>query len=123
MMKKINITDTEKLAAAIKEAEGRATARTVSVKEIQYVIEEVSKDIPKAMLHGTKVYYDGAQHFPNAYKYRPESTHWEAENVRGRWYITSIYRYTCPNRRRNTRVEYSEEAKQRIIENASYCYM
>ena len=33
-MKRINITNTEKLAAAIKEAEGRATARTINVEGI-----------------------------------------------------------------------------------------
>ena len=116
---KINIKNEEKLAAAIAEAEGRATARTVTVKEIRNILERVSEGIPKAALHGTKVHYDGGEHFPNAYKYRPESTHWTAENVRGNWYITSIYRSTCPNRRRNTVVEYSDTAKEKIIENLS----
>lgn len=119
-MKRINVNDVEKISVAIKEAEGKATARTVSAKNIMRVIDKVSDGIPKAKLHGTKIHYDGAEHFPNAYKYRPESTHWEAENVKGKWYITDIYRATCPNREKNTHVEYSNEAKERIIENASF---
>ena len=116
---KIIITNEEKLATAIKEAEGRATARTVTPFDIALTLENVSRGIPKALLHGTKVEYTGAQHFPNAYKYRPESTHWRAENIKGKWYVTSIFRSTCPNRNNDTSVIYSEEAKQRIIENAS----
>lgn len=118
---KISIKNEEKLAAAIVEAEGRSTARTVTVHDIKNVLEKVGEDIglPKSVLHGTKVHYDGGEHFPSAYKYRPESTHWTAENVRGNWYITSIYRSTCPNRRRNTVIEYSDAAKEKIIENLS----
>ena len=118
---KINIDNTEKLTIAIKEAEGKATARTIKASDIQYILHDISEGIPKAKLHGTKVHYDGAQHFPNAYKYRAESTHWSAENIKGKWYVTSISRGTCPNRIKNTWIEFSEEAKKRIIENASYC--
>ena len=122
-MNKISITNTEKLAAAIKEAEGRATARTINVEGILNIIDDISKGIPKTKLHGTTIHYDGAEHFPNTYKYRPESTHWKAENVKGKWYVTDIYRDACPNREKNTRVEYSDEAKERIIENASFRWM
>ena len=116
---KIIITNTEKLATAIKEAEGRATARTITPNKIISTLEDVSRGIPKALLHGTMVEYTGAEHFPNAYKYRPESTHWSAENIKGKWYVTNIFRSVCPNRNDNTWVRYSDEAKQRIIENAS----
>ena len=118
---KILITNTEKLKAAIKEAEGRATARTVKADDIEYIIGKVSKGIAKAKLSGTKVYYSGAEHFPNAYKYRPESTHWTAENINGRWYVIDIFRGICPNRINNTMVEYSDAAKAAIIDKASFC--
>lgn len=118
---KINIQNTEKLSEAIKVAEGRATARTVKAEDIQYILHEIGEGIPKAKLNGTKVYYDGARQFPSAYRYMPESTHWSAENVKGRWYITEIKRSYCPNRINNTHIAYSEEAKQRILENASNC--
>lgn len=118
---KINIDNIEKLTAAIKEAEGRATVRTITAKDIQYVLHEIEDGIAKKKMSGTKVHYTGAQHFPNAYKYRPESTHWVAENVNGKWYVTDIYRDTCPNRSSwNTEIEYSDTAKQAILENATY---
>ena len=114
---KINVKNTEKLTTAIKEAEGKAKVRTIDAESIQRILNKVGAGIPKAKLHGTKVYYDGAEHFPNAYKYRPESTHWAAENVRGNWYITEIKRTTCPNRWTwNTTVTYSEDAKKAIID-------
>ena len=116
---KINIDNTEKLAIAIKEAEGRATERTVEARDIQYILNEVGDGIPKAKLHGTKVYYSGARHFAKSYKYRPNSTHWAAENIKGKWYVTDIHRDVCPNRRVNTVIEYSEEAKATIIYESS----
>ena len=115
--KRINVINTKKLEEAIKKAEGRATARTVDVRSIILCLDLIK--VPKARLNGTKVEYDGGEKFPNAYKYRPESTHWKAENVNGRWYITDIWRDTCPNRSTSMHVEYSEAAKAWILEEAS----
>lgn len=120
MKTKINITHVEKLNAAIKEAEGRATARTISADVITRIIEKASRNIPKKKLSGTIVYYDGAEHFPYAYKYIPMSTHFEAENFNGRWYVTYIYRDVCPNRKTSSvKVSYSDTAKEYIIKEAS----
>lgn len=116
---KINITNTEKLNKAIAEAEGKATSRTVTCEDIQKICTKISCDIPKCKLDGTKIYYNGAQHFPNAYKYRAYSTHWVAENRRGNWYVVSISRNTCPNKYINTVVEYSDAAKESILNKAS----
>lgn len=116
-MKKIIITNTEKLDAAIKEAEGKATARTVTAKEIVSTLDRIR--VPKSRLNGTKVFWDGGQTFPSAYKYRPDSTHWEAENVKGKWYVTSICRATCPNRSRSGMIQYSDAAKEWLLEQAS----
>ena len=121
LKKRIVITNVEAIAEAIKTAEGKATARTLDVKKIQKILDGVSNGSTKTAINGTKVHYDGAQHFPNAYKYRPESTHFTAENVRGKWYVTDIYRDTCPNRVKNTQVTYSEDAIKAILENARYC--
>lgn len=118
---KINITNEMKLAEAIKQAEGRATARTITVDDIKRQLEKIP--VPKAKLDGTKVHYNGAEHFPNAYKYRPESTHFIAENIKGKWYITDIYRDTCPNRETwRMSIKYSEAAKAWLLENASYVW-
>ena len=118
---KINIENTTKLAAAIKEAEGKATARTIKETQIVSILHEIEKGIAKKKMSGTRVHYTGAEHFPNAYKYRPESTHWIAENINGKWYVVDIYRDTCPNRSSwNTEIIYSETAKQAILEKAMY---
>jgi len=115
---KILITNEEKLTNAITEAEGKATARTVTAKDIVRVLSRIT--VPKVHLDGTTVHYDGAEHFPNAYKYRPESTHWEAKNVKGKWYVTDVYRATCPNRSKsNVKIVYSDDAKKYILEEAS----
>ena len=113
----INVANIEKLTEAIAKAEGRATARTITAQDIIKTLDKIK--VPKSRLHGTKVYYDGGQHFPNAYKYRPESTHWMAENKHGKWYVTAICRATCPNRSNSGSIEFSEEAKAWIVENAS----
>ena len=116
---KILITNENKLNAAIAEAEGRATVRTIKADDIAWILNKIK--VPKSKLDGTTVHYDGAEHFPNAYKYRPESTHFTAENIKGKWYVTDIYRATCPNRTTwNTCIEYSPNAKEWILENAKY---
>lgn len=120
---KIIITNKEKLNEAIREAEGKATARTIDAERIEGILNEIGEGIAKAKLHGTKVYYDGAEHFANSYKYRPMSTHFQAENIKGKWYVTNIFRDTCPRRVNNTLICYSEEAKSVIISNASNCCM
>ena len=121
MKMKIDIDNIEKLSAAIKEAEGKATARTIEATQIQYTLHEIETGIAKKKLSGTQVHYTGAEHFPNSYKYRPESTHWIAENINGKWYVVDIYRDTCPNRSSwNTEIIYSETAKQAILEKAMY---
>ena len=115
---KILVTNGKKLTEAIMKAEGRATARTITATDICHVLDKIK--VPKSKLDGTVVYYDGGEHFANAYKYRPESTHFRAENIKGKWYITDIRRDTCPNRERSGRISYGEQAKAWIVEDASY---
>lgn len=115
---RINVKNEEKLTAAIKAAEGRATARTISAAGIRHVLEMIR--VPKSKLHGTRVYYDGAEKFSSAYKYTPESTHFEAENVNGKWYVTAVYRDRCPDRSGySMRVEYGKDAIAWIIDHES----
>ncbi len=124
---KINIEHFEKLEKAIKEAEGRATSRTVTVESIVDILNGIAKkyDIPKSKLHGAKLHYDGGEHFPSAcFKCgSPMSTHWTAENVRGKCYITDIKRDYCPSRSTSSgRIEYSDVAKEAILKKASQIY-
>ncbi len=127
--KKIYIKNTEKLTAAIKEVEGKATARTVTAEEIQKILADIDhraycRGVYKYQLHGTTVYYDGAQKFPRAYKHTPYSTHWKAENVHGKWYVTDIRRDPCPKENYNpynTHIMFCDEAKQIILESMGRC--
>lgn len=94
-MKPIKLSDTEKLLAAIVEAEGRATVRVITPDDISNAIIIIEKklSIPKKYMDGVSAEVDyNAQQFPNAYKYTPESTFFDAINKKGIWYITSIYR-------------------------------
>ena len=118
---RINLTNNAKVTEAIKKAEGRATARTVSAEDIVKALAKIK--VPKSKLNGTIVQWDGAEHFPNAYKYRPESTHWVAENVNGRWYLIDVFRDTCPNRDTwRMQIDYGEEAIGWILEHEKYVW-
>ena len=88
----------KRLNTAITEAEGRATARTIIVKDIIDEIAFVEKTLglPKKLLEGVCVYIDSnAQDFPKAYTWMPESTKFHAEFRSGSWRITKIYRGPC----------------------------
>lgn len=115
----IKITDTEKLQAAIKAAEGRATARTLTTDRIERILDRVEElngfSIPHIALVGTVVTYSGAEKFSSRYKYTPESTWFTAEYKRTGWVITDIARKTCPNRYSNVEVKYSDAALERIM--------
>ena len=113
---KINVNDVEKLAEAIAKAEGKATARTVTVENILDTLKEAESCIPKVRLKGTKVYYDGGQKFPNAYKHIPYSTHWEAVFTGKNWFVTDIWRDVCPNRTASGYISYTEAAKEYILQ-------
>ena len=107
----------KKMKIAITEAEGRATARTITAAKIATILGNIN--VPKNRLNGTKVFYDGGEKLPSAYKWMPESTHFVAENISGKWYVTEIARAKCPNRQTRGRIEYSDAAKAWILENAS----
>lgn len=99
-MKKIRITNTEKLPGMIQAAEGRATARTITPANIAEMLDTVTERIlalsTRKDATGTKITADcNAQHFPNAYKYIPESTHFTAVLKSTGWTVTSIYRDRC----------------------------
>ena len=116
---KINITNIEKLQAELDKVQKKCTARTVTAQEIVDTLNSIA--VPKCHLHGTKVRWNGAEKFPHAYNYTPESTHWWAENINGKWYIVDIFRDTCPNREsKRGLISYSQDAKDWIIEQARY---
>ena len=119
MKTKIKIHDTNiaKIENAIREAEGRATARTITAGDVFRAIQEIETalNIPKKYTVGITAHIDyNAQVFPRAYKYTPESTHFEIERAAAGWYITSISRDTCGRKR--YRLTLTEDAKKAIID-------
>ena len=107
------------LSAAIKEAEGRATARTISANDIVSRLKEIEKglNIPKKNMNGVSVDVDeNAQDFPRAYKYTPESTHFYATFKGGAWIITGIERARCKRDSQKITITLTEEAKAAIID-------
>lgn len=96
-MKSIIISETNKdrIKAAIQEAEGKASARTVDYDDIVRATQRIEKKlgIPKKYMEGIEYDVDlHAQNFPNAYKYRAESTHFVVEYSKGKWRLVSIGR-------------------------------
>ena len=109
----------EKLNAAIIAAEGRATARTISAEDIFDALEAIEDklDIPKAHMVGIIAKVDvNAQTFPNAYRYRPESTHFEAIRTAKTWKITDIWRDTTHGPSTRYVLTLTDKAKGSIID-------
>ena len=107
------------LSAAIKEAEGRATARTITARDIISRLKEIEKglNISKKNMNGVSVHVDeNAQTFPSAYKFTPESTHFFATFKGGSWIITGIERARCGSASKKVTITLTEEAKAAIID-------
>ena len=92
-------TKSRQLDDAIKQAEGRATARTLSATAVLDTLLSIDarfRFAHKKDKNGMVAEIDyHAQDFPRAYKYTPESTQFRAEYKRNAWYITDIRRDTC----------------------------
>lgn len=111
-------TKMQQLQNELDEIQSRCKTRTISAADVAYILSEVenSLGISKKAMKGVTVLYSGAEKFPNAYKYFPESTHFTAEYSGTAWKIVSINRTTCPNRTKNTEVVLTDEAKNAIID-------
>lgn len=109
----------DKITEAIKAAEGRATARTITADDI---INECDRQLVRLYglgasldeLDGTEIHVDvNAQDFPNAYKYTPVSTHFRATYSGKKWRLTDVFRDTCRKNRGSVKVP--EAAKKSIM--------
>lgn len=117
----INETNKTKIENAISEAEGRATCRTITFDNIVRATEVIEKKlgVPKKYLEGVRYNVDiHAQNFPNAYKYRAESTHFTIEFSKGKWRVITIGRsYTRRSGHEYQCIIMPEETKEKVIEN------
>ena len=108
------------LTEAITAAEGRATTRRITAIDVLAALGkiEAALGITHKALEGVKASVDcWAQVFPSAYKYTPESTHFDAVFKNNSWKITSIYRDDCG--RNKYTVEHTEASKAAIIDKLS----
>lgn len=114
----MKITNLKKLDQIIKEAEGRATARTITVDDIVNALEEAEEYLLRLSTKkdsvGTIVFVDvNAQRFPRAYHYTPESTQFTAEVTKSGWKVTKVSRWTCGTVRMD--FLFSEDAKKNMV--------
>jgi len=114
------------LENAIKEAEGRATLRTIQAKTILIVLNDIDYRFAfasKKSREGLKINVDyNAQDFPNAYKYTPESTHFTAEYKNGSWRITGVYRDRCRRSGNEYLITMPDQLKEALIAHYSTAY-
>lgn len=116
IIKKENLPQIEE---AIRIAEGRASVRQISAETILNVADGITKrlDIPKKSMIGIKVYADpNAQQFPRAYKYNPESTHFEMEYKSSGWNLVYVSRNTTKAPSKAYCIVFTEEAKKALVE-------
>ena len=111
-----------RIMAEFAKEQGRATARTInSYEQLAQIVKYIDyrlAGIPKKALEGVRIEYTFAQKFPNAYKYRPESTHFTLVYKNGAWRITYIGRHTCPNRSNNGyeyNIYLTDDAKEAVL--------
>lgn len=109
----------DKLEAAINAQNGRVR-KIESVDQLLQIVEKIDRSIPpmqrKKDIDGTKVtYIVGCENFPRAYKYNPEGTEITIIRKNGKWHLLDLSRVPC-DRTKNTRIEFSESAKQSIID-------
>lgn len=117
----IKAQNAQRIMEAIKAVQGKATARTIdSYAELENIVKSVESRIggmSKTELEGTEFIYDDRQHFPNAYKWRPESTWIKCRYSKGSWRLTDTGRGYCPNSNSSYRyaLYLSESAKAAIL--------
>lgn len=121
----IIITNANKLKEAIKAAEGRARTRTITPADIVEGcrMAEERMGIPRKHMDGVSISADmNAQNFAKSYSGIPESTQFVAKNVRGKWYVTHVYRDRCSGAERKVKIRLTDAAKAAVIQHIEEGY-
>ncbi len=121
---RIDANNTDKLNDAIKEAEGKATARRLIVPEILRRVEDLQAKLDTLMKKKDQIGISAsidvnAQTFPSAYKYTPESTCFSVEKTSSGWFMNGIRRATCTNR--EVSLGLTDEQKSAIADYVTDC--
>lgn len=127
--KKIYSTDTDALNEAIREAEGRATARTIDAEEVNEKLKRAETMMnwpPKKALAGTKIHvHASTQKLPNAYKYKADSTQVLFEHDGKGWKFVCAGRYTLKQSSDSSKIgveiEASEATKEHMLSYIKFC--
>lgn len=117
-MIQINPKNEEKINSFIAEKEGKARERKVEYSDIVSAIAAIEKKlgIPKKCMEGITAEIDiHAQDFPNAYKWRAESTQITILRKSSGWYLTYVSRYYTKRESQRYMVTLTEQAKDAII--------
>lgn len=115
----INESNKQKIEDMIKQAEGKATVRTIGYRDIVDGIAtlEMSLGIHKKDMIGIVADIDmNAQDFPRAYKYTPTSTHFTVIRKASGWDLKEVFRDTTRRYNHRFHVNLTDAAKQAIIE-------
>lgn len=111
--------NSERIAAAIREAEGRSFSRTVTLQDVSAAIERIEArlDLPKTRMEGVSFHVDTwAQDFPNAYEYTPMSTQFNLTLSKGKWRISDIGRASVQRAGRKCQcIEMPEAMKDALL--------
>lgn len=109
-----------KLETLLKENQGKARERLVTVSDILGAISNINTcECPKNALAGTKITCcPSACVFPQAYKQIPNGSYFTAMFDGKKWILTSVYRDNC-NQAFKVWIDFSDTAKTGIIEKLS----
>ena len=123
-MKEIIIKESnkERIEAAIKEVEGRATARTIDFYDIIRDIKNIEGELSIAKKDMIGIIADvdhNAQDFPKAYKYTPESTHYVLTRKTSGWAISHITRRKTRSSKHTYQLTLTDTAKKAILDRMS----
>jgi len=119
---KINVSNTDKLAAAIAAAEGpRYSARTITPLQVQFEVDHITADLDRLLAKkdqvGARVIVDqNAQTFPNAYKGTPYSTQFTVERFASGWFVTDVSRHIVMNANARRTLRLSSEQKEAMAD-------
>lgn len=107
-----------KIKTVLDDVQKKCSVRTISVDDIMYWIDMIEDDlnIPKTHLKDVVAHVmDGAQKFPNSYKYVPEGTGFSIKHNGKSWYLIEVDRENC-NYSKRVSMFLPEEAKKALIE-------
>jgi len=96
---KINLNHTAKLETALSEGQGKATARLLTVYDLESAVVQTEKTlekvgITKGLWKGTTVLVN-PHRLPNAYKHTAETSMAVLERGANAWFLIHVYRTYC----------------------------